>query len=147
MVNQIITSFSATFTEKIHNNITPDIISSKWDMVLKRAQETINGTTQQNVWSTVLPLTINYITDLLSHRFKYLDTRFYTDTLSLKGKLASWNSFTLLFTYVEFVFIHPIKSTSEAGDSLITVTLDIGIMPEPLSENYGEQTVIEYKFQ
>ena len=62
----MITSVRNTFTDKRHHGINPYILERKWGIEFKISQVNINGITQQNLQSEVLPLTQHDCTGFIS---------------------------------------------------------------------------------
>ena len=139
---------SSTYTNKRHHGTDATLLSRKWGIGLKTAQDTLKSTTQMNIRSAVLPLTRRYRTDLVSQRLKRLSCRFYTDTAYAKEVSMVSNTCAQIFTDGQgFVVAFPMRSKESAGDALQKLCRDVGVPKELHSDNAYEMVQDGTKFQ
>ena len=91
-----------TFTDKQQHGISADLLARKWGIVIDKAKQTLQSTTQDNVRSALKQLTRRYRKRLLSQRLRILNCRFYTDTLFENKKSTVGNTYAHIFTNGEF---------------------------------------------
>ena len=111
-------SLFANYKDKRQHGISADLLAIKWRIGLDKAKRTLQSTTQDNVRSSLKPLTRRYRTGLLLQRLRRLNCRFYTDTLFAKDKSIVGNAYTQIFTNGGCFQIIPMISKSEAGTIL-----------------------------
>ena len=133
-------SVAGLHTQQVHSRVTPERISQIFGCGTETAKDTIRVTTQLGVRSAVHPLRRRYRTDLLSLRYKRLQTTFYTDTMLYKTKSLGQNVCAQVFTDGTYVTAYPLKSKSEAGQALKLFAEDVGIPNELTSDNAKEMT-------
>ena len=75
-----------TYTYKHHYGISADLMAQKWLIGLYKENHILLSTTQDNVISSLKPLTQWYRTYYLSQSLGRLHCRFYTDTLVANHK-------------------------------------------------------------
>ena len=90
-------SLFATHTYKQQHGISADILARKWGIVIDKAKQTLQSTTQDNVRSALKQLTRRYRKRLLSQRLRILNCIFYTDTLFAKEKSTVGNTCAHIF--------------------------------------------------
>lgn len=116
-------------SNKRHHGTDVKLLSRKWGIGLQKAKDTVAKTTQMNIRSALLPLTRRYRTDLLSQRLRRLSARFYTDTAFSKiGKSIRGNSCVQIYTDGDgSIFAYPMKTKSDAGESLQELCSQVGV--------------------
>ena len=120
--------------------ISPEMLSKKWLISIEQAKETLKATTQHNIRQPVHPLTRRFRTDLISDRYKGLRNTFYSDTAFSKVKSLRGNACVQLFSDRDFVWVHPMKSKSEAGCALQHFQEDVGTPRVLVVDGSQEQT-------
>ena len=108
-----------TFQSKSrHSSVTPEDLSERWLIGLKRAKDTIQNTTQRILRSALLPLARRYRAD---HMYEWPRVRCvaYTDTMDGQHKSLDGNKFAQVFA-TDFCFsaVYPMESNGHAGDAL-----------------------------
>ena len=90
------------YKDKQHRGISADILARKWGILLYKANLTLQSKTQDNVRSSLNPLTRRYRTYFLPQRLSRLNFRFYMDTLFVKYKFIVGNTCAQIFTDRDF---------------------------------------------
>jgi len=144
-------------TSERHHGVDASLLSLKWGIGLEKAKDTLRNTTQLNIRSALLPLTCRYRPDLLSQRLRWLNTRFYTDTMFSKiGTSLRGNTCAQIFTDGNgAVFAYPMRSKSEAGTQLLNLIQQVGIpnemhrngAPEMSGDSHFNKVCWEYRIR
>ena len=105
-----------------------------------KANADLDVMTQINVRFHIFPLTKIYQTDTLSHKLSRLSVKLYTDTIFSVDTYVKDNKCSQLYTDGG-IFSHALTMMSKygAGESLVNVVKDIGIMNEIHCNNALEQ--------
>ena len=108
-----------TFTSSDrHSDVTPQDLSSRWEISIPTAVKTLKHTTQRFLRSALLPLGQRYRTDRLFSR-KTLRGKWSTDTLDGRCKSLTGNRYAQVFVDKGyFSKIYPMDSKSKAGQAL-----------------------------
>jgi hypothetical protein len=131
---------SSTITSDRHHSPDAKLLSEKWDCSIEVARSTLQATTQLNLRSAVAPLTRRYRTDLLSMNLRRLTCKFFTDTLFSKSRSIVGNTCAQLYYDPNgFMYVYPMASKSEAGESLDHFVNDVGIPNDMVYDGAGEQ--------
>lgn len=139
---------SAIVTDERHHVVSPEALAEKWGCSIQTTKSTLDVTTQMNIRSAVHPLTHRYRTDLLSQRLRRLDTTMYTDTLFAKSRSLIGNTCAQLFyDPCGFMYVFPMVSKGEAGESLNALTSDVGIPNRLVYDGAAEQVRPKSKFE
>lgn len=120
-------------SNKRHHGTDANLLSRKWDIGLKKANNTIAKTTQFN--GALLPLNRRYRTDLLLQRLRfYMDTAYSKTSDSIRG-----NSCVQIFTDGDgSIFAYPLKSNRDCGNALQEFCSKVGIPRELHQDNAPE---------
>ena len=148
MMNRLISKFGikrtrsgfSSYIYKLHHGISTDLLEIKWGIVLYKSKRTLQSATQDNVISSLKPLTWWYRTDFLSHRIRQLNCRFYTDTIFSKDKSIVGNTCAHIFTGGYFVEIIPMIYKSEDGTTLDRMNRDVRVANKIFMNNTPKQT-------
>ena len=124
---------------KPHSGVNAERISQIFGCGIERARNTIGCTTQHVARSATHPLTRRYRTDLMSLRYRRLNTTMATDNIMFRTKSLGGNVCATSFSIPEgWIGIYPQKNKSEAGNSLDLLVQDVGIPNNIISDNGGE---------
>ena len=138
----------SSFTTQRHNKISPEMISKKWGCGLDTARNTLTGTTQLGVRSAIGPLTRRYRTDILQLHYRRLNTSFYTDTMFMKCPSLKGKTCAQVYTDGKgFVWIDPMTSKKEVGDTLGRFLEDVGVPNRLIYDGAPENVGRKSKFQ
>lgn len=130
----------STISSARHHSVSAESLAYKWECSIETAKATLDATTQLNLRSAVAPLTRGYRTDLLSQRLRRLDCKFFTDTLFAKVKSLSGNSCAQLYYDPNgFMYVYPMMSKGQAGESLDIFVNDVGIPNRLTYDGAAEQ--------
>ena len=129
-----------------HSNIGPDELSRKWNIGLQTAKDTLAATTQHGVRTAVHPMSRRLRVDHLHLQRPLLRGTWYADTLLSKVKSIRGNTCANVFTQGRFTKVVPMKSRSDAGQSLVDFTDDVGIPERLVKDGAGELTGKGKKF-
>ncbi|MEL6803326.1 MAG: hypothetical protein AAFO91_05990, partial [Bacteroidota bacterium] len=99
----------------------------------------LEATTQLATRSATAPIQRRYRTDILSTRHRRLNTTIYSDTFFAKVKSLRGNTCAQLFAAQDFIWIHPMKSKSSAGEALQAFIEAIGIPAVLIVDGAAEQ--------
>ena len=131
---------SSTVTTDRHHAPDARLLSEKWECSVEVAKATLQSTTQLNIRSAVAPLTRRYRTDLLSMNLRRLNCKFFTDTLFSNSVSIVGNSCAQLYYDPNgFMYVYPMSSKREAGESLDQFVNDVGIPNQLVYDGAGEQ--------
>ena len=130
----------ATYICKRHRGISTNLLAKKWGIRIDKAKRTLQSTNHDNLISDLKPLTRRYRTDFLSQRLRWLNWRFYTDTLFEEDKSLVGNTCAHIFTDEEFAQIIPMRYKSESDTTLDRINLDVRVANEIFMDNTPEQT-------
>ena len=130
-----------TFQSKSrHSSVTPEDLSERWLIGLKRAKDTIRNTTQRILRSALLPLASRYRADRMYERPR-VRCVVYTDTMDGQHKSLDGNKFTQVFaTDFHFSAVYPMESKGHAGDALKQFITDFGLPDKIICDGSKEQT-------
>ena len=130
---------SAFVKDKPHSGVNAERVAQIFGCGLERARNTLSCTTQHAVRSAEHPLSRRYRTDLMSMRYRRLNTRFGVDNMMFKTTSLRGNKLASVFTTDEgFVRAYPLKSKAMAGDALDLLAQDVGIPNSIVCDNAGE---------
>ena len=130
-----------TFQSKSrHSSVTPDDLSERWSIGLKRAKDTIRKTTQRILRSALLPLARRYRADRMYERPRIRGV-VYTDTMDGQHKSLDGNKFAQVFaTDFHFSAVYPMESKGHAGEALKQFITDFGVPDKIICDGIKEQT-------
>ena len=132
-----VTDVGSTIITHRHSSVTPSDI---FGYGIETAKQTICMMTQHRVRSAIHPLTCCYHTDLLSLRYRCLDVLMYSDTMHFKVKSLNQNKCAQIFTTDDFATAYPVRAERHIGDTLRTLTEDIRILRELLTDYANAMT-------
>ena len=93
-----------------HSSVTPEDLSERWFIGLKKAKDTIKNTTQCILCSALSPLARRYRADRMYERPR-IQGVVYTDTMDGQHKSLDGNKFAQVFaTDFHFSAVYPIES-------------------------------------
>ena len=132
---------SPTFQSKSrHSSVTPEDLSERWLIGLKRAKDTIQNTTQHILRSTLLPLARKYRADCMYERPR-VRCVVYTDTMDGQYKSLEGNKFAQVFaTDFHFSAVYPMESKGHTGDALKQFITDFVVPDKIMCDGSKEQT-------
>ena len=122
---------SGVLTTDRHSKVGPEELSRKWNIGLQTAKDTLEVTTQHGVRTAVHPMSRRLRVDHLHLHRPRLQGTWFLDTLIAKVKSLLGNKCANVFTNGKFTKVVPMASRTEAGESLVDFTDDVGI-PEVL---------------
>ena len=123
-----------------HSSVSPQDLSERWFIGLKKDKDTIKNTTQQILRSALLPLARRYRADRMYERPQTRGV-VYTDTIDGKHKSLDGNKYAqVLATDFHFSAIYPMESTGHAGDALKQFIADFGVPDKIICDGSKEQT-------
>ena len=130
-----------TFQSKSrHSSVTPEDLSERWSIGLKRAKDTIRNTTQRILRSALLPLARRYRADCMYERPRIRGV-VYTDTMDGQHKSLDGNKFAQVFaTDFHFSAVYPMESKGHAGEALKQFITDFGVPDKIICDGSKEQT-------
>ena len=130
-----------TFQSKSrHSSVTPEDLSKRWLIGLKRPKDTIQNTTQRILRSALLPLTRRYRADRMYERPRVWCV-VYTDTMDGQHKSLDGNKFAQVFAMdFHFSAVYPMESKGHAGDALKQFITDFGVPDKIMCDGSKEQT-------
>ena len=111
-----------------HYVITPDEVSRKLKIGIKKAKEMLRLTTQKGIRHAVHTLHRRYIFDNMHLNRKRLNAQFYTDHLLDKTKPLEGNMGPCIYTTGIFAVANPFINCSGIGDTLRWFSDDIGVL-------------------
>ena len=130
-----------TFQSKSrHSSVTPEDLSERWFISLKKAKDTIKNTTQRILHSTLLPLAQRYRADRMYERPR-IRVVVYTDMMDGQHKSLDGIKYAQVFTTdFHFSAVYPIESKGYAGDALKQFIADFGVLDKIICDGSKEQT-------
>ena len=129
-------------SNECHRKITSDLLSEMWHIGPKRAQATLDATTQNGSRSAILPLSRRYRSDRM-YNVKRLRGRFATDTIYVDAKSLMGNTCAQVYTHkIGFAVSYPlpIAKGNEVGQTLSHFIHDYGA-PEHVTFNGAQVQV------
>jgi hypothetical protein len=125
-------------------NISAATLAKRWGIGLDTATRTLHATTQLAIRQAIHPIQRRFRTEVMQLRYPRLGGRhgrFYTDTFFSKTPSLSGCSMAQIYTNdVHFTKIFPLKTKSEAPDSLVQFMQDVGIPSHLHSDDAKELT-------
>ena len=118
--------------------VGPETLARRWNITVAQAECTLRATTQENIRTPVSPLVRRFRTDTFPD-VKRLNDTFYSDTMFSKHKSLQGNSCAQVFGSGDFIYVHPMRMKSEAGDALQHFHEDIGCPRKMIVDNAKEQ--------
>ena len=130
-----------TFQSKSrHSSVTPEELSERWSIGLKRAKDTICNTTQRILRSALLPLARRYRANRMYKRPRIRGVA-YTDTMDGQHKSLDGNKFAQVFaTDFHFSAVYPMESKGHAGEALKQFITEFGVPDKIICDGSKEQT-------
>ena len=130
-----------TFQSKSrHSSVTPEDLSERWFIGIKRAKDTIRSTTQRILRSALLPLARTYRADRMYER-PHIRGVVYTDTMDGEHKSLDGNKFAQVFaTDFHFSAVYPMESKGHAGEAMKQFITDFGVPDKIICDGSKEQT-------
>ena len=130
-----------TFQSKSrHSSVSPQDLSERWFIGLKKAKDTIKNTTQQILGSALLPLARRYQADRMYER-PWIRGMVYTDTMDGQHKSLNGNKYAQVFAMdFHFSAVYLIESKGHAGDALKQFIADFGVPDKIICDGSKEQT-------
>ena len=127
--------------------ITAKQLTRNWGISLKRAEATIEATTQHGVRTLLHPtLSRRFRTNDRQLRYRRLSHEMFTDTL--ESRVVSWkrqNRYAQVFaTRFGWVRVYPMKRKSEAHEGLSLLAQRDGVPPVLIMDGSKEQTKGEF---
>ena len=123
-----------------HSSVSPQDLSERWLIGLKKAKDTINNTTQRILRSALLPLARRYRADRMYERPRIRCT-VYTDTMDGQHKSLDGNKYTQVFAMdFHFSAVYPMESKGLAGEALKQFISDFGVPDMIICDGSKEQT-------
>ena len=123
-----------------HSSVSPQDLSERWFIGLKKAKDTIKNTTQRILRSALLPLARRYRADRMYKRPRIRST-IYTDTMDGQHKSLDGNKYAQVFaTDFHFSAVYPMESKGMAGDALKQFIADFGVPDQIICDGSKEQT-------
>ena len=122
---------SGVITNDRHSKVGPEELSQKWNIGLQTAKDTFEVTTQHGVRTAIHPMTRRLRVDHLNLHRPRLRGKWFMDTVLSKVKSKSGNTCANVFTQGKFTKVIPMRGRTDAAESLIDFTDDVGI-PEVL---------------
>ena len=123
-----------------HSSVSPQDLSERWFIGLKKAKDTIKNTTQRILRSALLPLARRYRADRMYERPRIRST-IYTDTMDGQHKSLDGNKYAQVFaTDFHFSAVYPMESKGMAGDALKQFIADFGVPDQIICDGSKEQT-------
>ena len=105
-----------------HSAVTSQSLSEHWGIGIKRAQATLDATTQRGTRSAILPISRRYRADRM-YRVKRLEGKFSTDTLYADIKSLKQNIYAQVFSHKAGLAVcYPL--TRANGESIGNALLD-----------------------
>jgi len=115
-----------------HSKVGPEELARKWNIGLQTAKDTLDVTTQHGVRTAVHPMSRRLRVDHLHLHRPRLRGMWFLDTLVAKVKSLLGNKYANVYTDGKFTKVVPMTARTEAAESLIEFTDDVGI-PEMLT--------------
>ena len=130
-----------TFQSKSrHSSVSPQDLSERWFIGLKKAKDTIKNTTQRILHSALLPLAWRYRADRMYERPRIRGV-VYTDMMDGQHKSFDGNKYAQVFaTDFHFSAVYPMESKGHAGDALKQFIADFGVPDKIICDGTKEQT-------
>ena len=123
-----------------HSSVSPQDLSKRWFIGLKKAKDTIKNTTQRILRSALLPLSRRYRAGRMYERPQIRGT-VYTDTMDGQYKSLDGNKYAQVFvTDFHFSAVYPMESKGLAGDALKQFIADVGVPDKIICDGSKEQT-------
>ena len=126
------------FFDRRHSNIGPEELSRKWNIGLQTAKDMLAATTQHGVRSSVHPMSRRLQVDHLHLHRHLLGGTWYADTLLYKVKPIRGNTCTNVFTQGNFTKVVLVTARSDAGQSMVDFTDNVGIPKHLVMDGAGE---------
>jgi len=131
LYHTITNMIASTTSTNRKSSITPEQLSTRWNIGIETAARTINATTQLAIRQAIHPLQRRYRTEIMQLRYPRLGGRhgrFHTDTFFAKTPSLSGATMAQLYTNdVDFTKVFPMRNKSDAPDTLISFMQDVGI--------------------
>ena len=123
-----------------HSSVSPQDLSERWFIGLKKAKDTIQKTTQRIQRSALLPLARRYRADRMYERPRIRGI-VYTDTMDGQHKSLDGNKYAQIFaTDFHFSAVYPMESKGMAGEALKQFIADFGVPDKIICDGSKEQT-------
>ena len=123
-----------------HSSVSPQDLSERWFIGLKKAKDTIKNTTQRILRSALLTLARRYRADRMYERPRIRST-IYTNTMDGQHKSLDGNKYAQVFpTDFHFSAVYPMESKGMAGDALKQFIADFGVPDQIICDGCKEQT-------
>ncbi|MGH7974683.1 MAG: hypothetical protein ACREBR_04095 [bacterium] len=147
MTEKVVIREISTAESKLRKSSIPmEELSRRWGIGIETASKTLKGTTQKSIRNAVHPLHRRYRTKQEQLRYNQLSTAFYSDTMFSAFKSVLNNSCGQIFVNdLEFVRFIPMRSKSEAGDTLAEFIQDVGVPVQLHTDNAKEETLGRWK--
>ena len=127
-------------TNDKHSKIVPKGLSRKWNIELQTAKDTLAATTQHVVHTAVHLVSRTLRVDHLHLHRPLLHGTWYADTLLSKVKSTRGITCANIFTQGRFTKVFPMTARSNAGQSLVDFTDDVGTPNRLVTNGAGEFT-------
>ena len=123
-----------------HSSVSPQDLSERWHIGLKKAKDTIKNTTQRILRSALLPLAWRYRADWMYERPRIRGV-VYTNTMDGQHKSLDGNKYAQVFaTDFHFSAVYPMESKGHAGDALKQFIADFRVPDKIICDCSKEQT-------
>ena len=139
-------SVGSAMAGRRHASATPEHISDIFGVSLDTPKQTLQVTTQHGIRSAVNPLRRQYQMDLLSLKYRCLNTTMYTDTMHFKVKSLTQHKCAQLYATNDFATAYPVWAERFIGNTLGLLAEDVGIPREMITNNAMVMTGPETEF-
>ena len=134
-------------SDERHFKASPDALFRKWNIGLEAARNTSRVTTQVGVRTAVRPITRRFRTDMMTLKYRRLNTTIHSDTMMSNVKSLKGNVCAQVFATENFVVVDPIPSKADAGKALKRFADDVGAPQVMVFDNAQEQLGKNSDFQ
>ena len=124
-----------------NSRIGPEQLTKKWRTSIESSKMILKCTTQLNLRQPVDAITRRFQIDFWTLRYKQLNWRWFTDTLSSRIKSLNGNTCAQVFNNKDFVWIYLMKSKRDCHVALKNFNQDIGAPNEITLGGSKEQTL------
>ena len=118
-----------------HASATPECISDIFGVSRDTAKQMLQVTTQHGIRSAEHPLRRRYQMDLLSLKYRHLNTTMYNDMMHFNVKSLSQHKCTQVYATNDFAMAYPVRAERFIGNTLGLLAEDVGILREMITDN------------
>ena len=116
----------SSIKNKRHHNPDPKSLSQKLNIVIEKAKELLQNSTQDTVRTATGLLSHQYWPDMMQLGYRHLSNTWYTETLFSKVISICQHRCGQVFTKGSDIFFHPNHSKLQTDQALQTFLEDIG---------------------